>query len=52
MEKSIPKTSEHKIHTPRNYPDESIDHSEQGESLKSKIIYFERLGHQTHYCRS
>ena len=30
-------TSEYKIQTPGNYPEESIQHSEQGESLKSKI---------------
>jgi len=28
-------TSVHKIQTPGNYPEESIKHSEQGESLKS-----------------
>ena len=30
-------TSEYKIQTTRNYPKESIQHSEHGESLKSKI---------------
>jgi hypothetical protein len=28
----------YKIQTPGNYPEESIQHSEQGESLKSRII--------------
>jgi len=27
----------YKIQTPGNYPEESIQHSEQGESLKSRI---------------
>ena len=30
-------TSAYKIQTPGNYPEESIQHSEQGESLKSKL---------------
>jgi hypothetical protein len=30
-------TSAYKIQTPRNYPEESIQHSEHGESLKSRI---------------
>jgi len=30
-------TSAYKIQTPWNYPEESIQHSEQGESLKSRI---------------
>ena len=29
-------TSAYKIQTPGNYPEESIQHSEQGESLKSR----------------
>jgi len=29
-------TSVYKIHTPGNYPKESIQHSEHGESLKSR----------------
>jgi hypothetical protein len=29
-------TSAHKIQTPGNYPEESIQHSERGESLKSR----------------
>jgi len=32
-------TSEYKIQTPRNYPEESIQHSEHGESLKSRIVH-------------
>jgi hypothetical protein len=32
-----PETSAYKIQTPGNYPEESIQHSEQGESLKSRI---------------
>jgi len=31
-------TSAYKIQTPENYPEESIQHSEHGESLKSRII--------------
>jgi len=30
-------TSSYKIQTPGNYPEESIQHTEQGESLKSGI---------------
>jgi hypothetical protein len=30
-------TSSYKIQTPGNYPEESIQHSEHGENLKSKI---------------
>jgi hypothetical protein len=30
-------TLAHKIQTPENYPEESIQHSEHGESLKSGI---------------
>jgi len=30
-------TSAYKIQTPGNYPEESIGHSEHGESLKSRI---------------
>jgi hypothetical protein len=30
-------TSAYKIQMPRNYPEESIQHSEHGESLKSRI---------------
>jgi len=29
----------HYIQTPGNYPEESIQHSEHGESLKSRIQY-------------
>jgi hypothetical protein len=32
-------TSVCKIHTSGNYPEESIQHSEHGESLKSRILY-------------
>jgi len=32
------KTSAYKLQTPGNYPKESIQHSEHGESLKSKIF--------------
>jgi hypothetical protein len=30
-------TSAHKIQTPGNYPGENIQHTEHGESLKSKM---------------
>ena len=33
-------TSAYKIQKPGNYPEESIQHSERGESLKSKMILF------------
>jgi hypothetical protein len=33
-------TSAHKIQTPRNCPEESVQHSEHGESLKSRIQCF------------
>jgi len=32
-------TSAYKIQKPGNYPEESIQHSEHGESLKSRIKY-------------
>ena len=32
------KTLAYKIQTPENYPEESIQHSEHGESLKSRIL--------------
>jgi len=32
-------TSAYKIQTPENYPEESIQHTEHGESLKSRIKY-------------
>jgi hypothetical protein len=32
------KTSAYKIQTPGNYPEESIQHSEHGESLKSRML--------------
>jgi hypothetical protein len=30
-------TSEYKIQTPENYPEESIQHSEHGESLELRV---------------
>ena len=37
MEQTVcSETSAHKIHTPGNYPEESIQHLEHGESLKSR----------------
>jgi hypothetical protein len=33
-------TSAYKTQTPENYPEESIQHSEHGESLKSRITPF------------
>jgi hypothetical protein len=35
-------TSAYKIKTPGNYPEESIQHREHGESLKSRILHFVR----------
>jgi hypothetical protein len=32
-------TSAYKIQTPGNYPEENIQHSEHGESLKSRIMF-------------
>jgi len=32
-------TSGYKIQTPGNYPEESTQHSEHGESFKSRITY-------------
>jgi len=32
-------TSVYKLQTPRNYPEQSILHSEQGEILKSRSLY-------------
>jgi hypothetical protein len=33
-------TSAYKIQTPGNHPEENIQHTEHGESLKSKIHFF------------
>jgi hypothetical protein len=33
-------TLAYKIHTPGNYPEESIQHSEHGKSLKSRIFTY------------
>jgi hypothetical protein len=35
---SVPKRRHIKIQTPGNYPEESIQHSEQGESSKSRTV--------------
>ena len=35
--KECPETSAYKVQMPGNYPEESIQHSEHGESLKSKM---------------
>jgi hypothetical protein len=32
-------TSAYKIQTPRNYPEENIQHTEHGESLKSSFVH-------------
>jgi hypothetical protein len=40
MEETVcSKTSAYKIQTPGNHPEVRIQHSEHGESLKSRIIY-------------
>jgi len=36
-------TSAYKIQTPGNYPEESIQHSEHGESLKSRTFHYIRF---------
>jgi hypothetical protein len=33
-------TSAYKIQTPGNYPEENIKHTEHGESLKSRTLFF------------
>jgi hypothetical protein len=33
-------TSAYKIQTPGNYPEENIQHTEHGESLKSRIVLY------------
>jgi hypothetical protein len=40
MEQSVPKRRHIKIKTPGNYPEESIQHSDEGESLKSNENLF------------
>ena len=49
-------TSAYKIQTPGNYPEESIEHSEHGESLKSRMAIrlavlnsFVKLDHSSLY---
>jgi len=36
--------SAYKIQTPGNYPEESIQHSEHSESLKSRIVWTRCIG--------
>ena len=36
-------TSAYKIQAPGNYPEENIQHTEHGESLKSSWFFFTRL---------
>jgi hypothetical protein len=38
MEQSVPKRRHKKIQTPGNYPDENMQHTEHGESLKSRRL--------------
>ena len=38
-----PETSAYIIQTPGNYPKENIIYSEQGESLKSRILFFPEI---------
>ena len=38
--KECPETSAYKMQTPGNNPEENIQHSEHGESLKLRIISF------------
>jgi len=40
------KTSVYKIQTPGNYPEESIQHIEHGESLKSRMVKVISTGDQ------
>jgi len=43
-------TSAYKIQTPGNYPEENIQHTEHGKSLKSKIhILFMKAQYETKY---
>jgi len=40
MEQTVcSETSAYKIQTPRNYPLENIQHTEHGESLKSRVLH-------------
>jgi hypothetical protein len=38
LEQNVPETLAFKLHTPVNRPEESIQHSEHGKSLKSKLV--------------
>jgi len=40
-------TSAYKIQTPGNYPEENIQHREDGKSLKSRIFHFCCVEHIT-----
>jgi hypothetical protein len=42
-------TSAYIIQTPGNYPEESVQHSEHGESLKSRTIIFSCVAKQERY---
>jgi hypothetical protein len=44
-------TSAYKIQTPGNYPEETIQHSQHGESLKSKLLVF-KPSFQTFICNT
>ena len=46
MERQSSETSEYKMQTPENHPKERIQHSEHGESLKSRI---QNLNLQFHF---
>ena len=43
-------TSANKIQTPGNYPEESMQHSEHGESLKSRNKYCSKQANQIPVC--
>jgi len=38
LKKQCSETSAYKIQTPGNYPEESVQHSKEGESLKSRTL--------------
>jgi len=50
-------TSAYKIQTPGNYPEENIQHTEHGESLKSRIIhlcavFFFKMAEEKYFYRN
>jgi len=51
-EKECSETPAYKIQTPRNCPEENIQHSEHGENLKSRIVFILDPINQPNRCKN